>query len=393
MPIIQDRRQAVEPFPMDQSKAQVDPVTECTERLGLPVLRCRCDGSVVSVAPAALALLGYSSADRVREAGRTAASFWQVPDTVSRWLCAPPERREDLHEFAVNGSDGMPRTLLFFRIDAPPTEGASGDVSLLVMDPGSILARQDRRALMARLESIGASCGAVGHKLNNLLAGLIGYLTLLRRAVGGESQSVQRYLDYLDETGGSIRDLTNQLIVIAQKNVSYAMQPVDSLLLTKRAVERACEARPGLRVVLDEPTELTSIEADRAALEEAIAHLVRGVTVVLPATVAVSVSLARQEVDSDMAGLLGLPPGAYVVVRISHTHGPVEAVVRERLFDPYFTHDGKGKGAELDLCKAWGIVALHRGTISVRAVGLEATHVEVVLPVMQGRAQRAERPG
>jgi len=372
---------------MKETRAQAYPAAQQLERLGLAMLRCRPDGSVAAITPAAAALLGFPSAEAAQEVGGTPARFWQTPDGVVHWLSGPLPSGGDLRELEVIGPDESLRRFYFYRGGLPETDGKEEGVWLLVMNPSEILTREARRVLLARLESIGASCGAIGHKLNNLLAGLLGYVTLLRRSVGSESESAQRYLESLDETGRRIQDLTRQLLVIAHKGISYSMQPTDPMLLVRHVVERARQVRPELPVLLEDAGVLPKIEADAAALQEAFEHLIFGTAAVLPATREITLSLRVEAVGPDTAALLNVPQDDYVVAEITHSHAPTREIVRERLFDPYFTYDGKGKGAELDLGKAWGIIALHKGTLTVTPKGAEATHIDVFLPLVKRRMQ------
>jgi signal transduction histidine kinase len=176
--------------------------------------------------------------------------------------------------------------------------------------------------------------------------------------------------------------------VIAQKNISYSMQATDAVALVRQAVEHAAKVRAEVPVTLEEPAALPTVEADANALREALQDLILGAAAVLPGTQQIAVTLTAETVDAHGASLLGIQPGDHIRVRIRHSHAATRPIVRERLFDPYYTHDGKGKGAELSLGRAWGIVAVHKGTIAVTPQSPEATVTDIFLPVLghvQGR--------
>ena len=71
------------------------------------------------------------------------------------------------------------------------------------------------------------------------------------------------------------------------------------------------------------------------------------------------------------------------VVRLSITdNGPgMNAATQERIFEPFFTKKGSGKGTGLGLAVTYGIVERHNGTIQVRSTLHSGTTFTITLPV------------
>lgn len=67
-------------------------------------------------------------------------------------------------------------------------------------------------------------------------------------------------------------------------------------------------------------------------------------------------------------------------------HG-VEPEVIDRIFDPYFTTKGVGKGTGMGLSVVHGIVRSHDGTIKIKSEPGKGTGVEVLLPLIEAEAE------
>jgi two-component system, cell cycle sensor histidine kinase and response regulator CckA len=77
----------------------------------------------------------------------------------------------------------------------------------------------------------------------------------------------------------------------------------------------------------------------------------------------------------------GLSPGSYVRVTVSDTGGGIHPDARERLFEPFFSTKGAGRG--MGLAAAAGIVRAHRGWLGVDDTSPRGTSFVILLPVAQ----------
>jgi len=79
-----------------------------------------------------------------------------------------------------------------------------------------------------------------------------------------------------------------------------------------------------------------------------------------------------------------LRPGPYVRLRVRDTGQGMSAQVQERIFEPYFSTRPVGEGSGLGLAVVHGIVARHRGAITVRSEPGKGAEFEVWLPAAPG---------
>lgn len=91
----------------------------------------------------------------------------------------------------------------------------------------------------------------------------------------------------------------------------------------------------------------------------------------------------------DIEGLQGVCPkplvaGKYVKLSIADTGSGISKESLHKIFDPYFTTKGIGKGTGMGLAIVHGIIESHNGTITVDSKVGKGTVFSIYLPVSQG---------
>jgi CheY-like chemotaxis protein len=81
-----------------------------------------------------------------------------------------------------------------------------------------------------------------------------------------------------------------------------------------------------------------------------------------------------------------LPPGRYVKLMVNDTGTGIDHEIKDRIFDPYFTTKGIGKGSGIGLSVVHGIVKSHNGAISVDSKFGKGTTFSILFPVAEEEA-------
>jgi CheY-like chemotaxis protein len=93
------------------------------------------------------------------------------------------------------------------------------------------------------------------------------------------------------------------------------------------------------------------------------------------------VRLDKRHLTGAAAGLQGVSPGGYLQIRISDTGHGIAPVLKQRIFDPYFTTKAQGKGTGMGLAVARGIVQSHGGAIDVQSQPGKGSCFRVLFPL------------
>jgi CheY-like chemotaxis protein len=84
--------------------------------------------------------------------------------------------------------------------------------------------------------------------------------------------------------------------------------------------------------------------------------------------------------------------GRFVRISISDTGIGMPPHVRDRMFEPFFSTKGEGKGTGLGLATAYGIIRGYGGTIDVESAPGRGTRVDVFLPAVAGLVRPTPAP-
>jgi len=87
-----------------------------------------------------------------------------------------------------------------------------------------------------------------------------------------------------------------------------------------------------------------------------------------------------------------MAPGPYARISVADTGCGMDTRTQARIFDPYFTTKGLGKGTGLGLAVVSGVVKSHRGEISVYSEKGRGTAFKVYLPVITPAGSETPAP-
>jgi len=230
-----------------------------------------------------------------------------------------------------------------------------------------------------RLESIGLLAGGVAHDFNNLLTAVLGNAELLRRSGGGAAETAH-LVGEIEDAARRGAELTGQLLAFGQRQ---ALRPRH---VRPSAVVRAM--RGLLRRLL---TEDIALEVDAAAegvacadpgqLGRVLVNLVVNARDAMPRGGTLRVATEDVALDQERGAV---PAGAYVRLAVTDSGVGMDPETVRRIFDPFFSTKGQGRGTGLGLAVVDGIVRQSGGYLGVEsAPGLGSTF-EVLLPRLEG---------
>jgi PAS domain S-box-containing protein len=244
--------------------------------------------------------------------------------------------------------------------------------------------KMESRMLQAqKLESLGVLAGGIAHDFNNLLMAIIGNLEL---ALGETAPSAKerQLLSDADQAAKQAADLCRQLLVYAGKG-SSKVEPVDvGRLLQEQAKMLEVSASKSTQLLLKLADGLPPINADPTQLRQIFMNLIINASDAIgqaPGVITITTSVLSCDTEylEAIESAHPLPPGPYVSVEVSDTGCGMDAAVRERIFDPFFSTKTTGRG--LGLAAVRGIMNKHGGGIRVYSEPGRGTTFRLLFPV------------
>lgn len=293
--------------------------------------------------------------------------------------------------FHIGEAQGKRRNGATFPLEiiAGEISGRSGAVLLLRDITERKQAAERREQLQQRIqnqqkmESLGLLAGGVAHDFKNMLSVIHGNTQVLQGRladVPAHNEKIARIMSATDRAA----DLCKQMLAYAG-DTEFTIEPLD----LSRIVSRTCRligvslgSKVALHCHLDE--KLPAVRGDVTRVQQVVMNLVLNASEAIGTDaghVTVTTMLRELEADTLEAGCVDerLPTGRYVCLDVKDSGEGIDAKVRERIFDPFFSTKTDGRG--LGLASVIGIVRAHKGTMFVASQAGRGTTFTVVFPV------------
>jgi PAS domain S-box-containing protein len=242
------------------------------------------------------------------------------------------------------------------------------------------------------LQSLAVMAGGVAHDFNNLLCGVVGNAEIaLRNLPGDAPHPVLRSLTEIMTFAGEAAQLSKQMLAYAGRR-SLAIQALEinaELSAALRLLHATVESKAQL--VLELGAGLPPVGADRFQLRQVVTNLILNALDAMEGKRGIlTLRTETLRLEAPRNDHYGVAPGSYVKVTVCDTGAGIDPEARERLFEPFFSTKGPGRG--MGLAAASGIVRAHRGWLGIDETSRQGTSFSVLLPIAQeAMAKRTSR--
>lgn len=344
------------------------------------IYRASASGQFLQTNPALQRMLGYESAEHLRSKD-LATDIFLHPAEYQRLteLLTVSEEIKDI-EAEWKRQDGTSITL---RCSGRRINGANGvpayfEVFVEDVTEKRILEKQLRMA--HKMEAIGRLSGGIAHDFNNHLCVIIGYSSVLKKALGGKDVLCEHALE-IEKAGQRAASLTKQLLAFSRQQV--LTPTVLSLNKLASEMESMLPRLLGedIAVSLTLEPELDSVKADTSQIEQVIMNLAINARDAMPAGGKLNIRTANVEMDQRYTrSHPGSRQGHYVLLRVTDTGTGMDPGTLAHIFEPFFTTKEVGKGTGLGLATVYGIVKQSNGYIWVDSTPGRGTTFDIFLP-------------
>jgi PAS domain S-box-containing protein len=304
------------------------------------------------------------------------------PDDLSGYLAdlysACAERKEYELQFRLRRADGEYRLLLCH--GAPSFEldrtfaghiAACADITDFKRAQQEALARQ-------KLESLGVLAGGIAHDFNNLLGSIKAASELLVEELP-EHLLLRQGIATITTVADRAAEVVRQLMVYAGQE-SATLDVIDLAAVVR-------EMLPLLKVSIskrttfevDMPDHVPMIRASATQIRQVILNLITNASEALQGREG---RVAVQLVEVHPNGSKGTEQsqGHHLRLVVSDTGSGMSDEVQARIFDPFYSTKGAGRG--LGLASVQGIVRSHGGKIEIATAPGRGSRFEIQLPCL-----------
>jgi len=252
---------------------------------------------------------------------------------------------------------------------------------------GPAPARTDDQAQRAhRLESIGMLASGIAHDLNNVLSPIIVAAPLLREHATNPENL--RLINSLEKSAERGVELVRQILSFAH-GVGTVQQRLHVGDLLNEAVALTNGTFPkNISVIPEIPGNLWPIMADPTQIHQVLLNLCVNARDAMPAGGTLTIGAENCLLDQVTAAKIeGGRPGPWTVLYVEDTGTGISAESVARIWEPFFTTKGAGRGTGLGLPTIRGIVASHNGFVALKTQLGSGTTFRVYLPAAEETVQ------
>jgi PAS domain S-box-containing protein len=379
---ITERRRAQEALSISEARNR-----ELVENSNYGIFRISPDGTFLDHNPALLRILGCASPEELRPPALARDIFRYPAQYVE---CMAECRKEgQIHNVETEWrrrDGGIVVVRLHLRRLSVAELTAS--VEVIAEDVTEVRAMERQLHQSQKFEAIGQLAGGVAHDFNNVVGAILGWAELGFDQSRSHPQIAERFAR-IREQAERAAALTRELLAFSRRQI---LQPriVDLNSVTSdlasfldKVIRKDIELK-----VINAP--LDHIKADPTQIEQVLMNLCLNAREAMPQGGRLLIETEMVDIDDSYCRFYPyVKPGRYAVLSVSDTGIGMDAELRERIFEPFFSTKGQGKNSGMGLATAYGIVKQHGGFIHVYSEVGHGTLFRVYLPA--ATAASAER--
>lgn len=225
-----------------------------------------------------------------------------------------------------------------------------------------------------KMASLGKLAAGVAHEINNPLAGILMYASMIKEELP-QDHPMKQDLDMIIEQALRCKDIVKQLLEFARQtpptkariDLNASLNQAISLLENQALFHN-------IKIVKRLDPFVPLVDGDLGRLNQVFINIIINAADAMEGHGTLTIeSLYRRDRET-------------VEVRISDTGCGIPEENLNRIFEPFFTTKGVGKGTGLGLSTSYGIIKDHGGEISVDSKVGRGTTFTISLPVPKDEA-------
>jgi len=261
--------------------------------------------------------------------------------------------------------------------------GLSRDITerIRAEDEKSKLESQLRQS--QKMEAIGTLAGGIAHDFNNILAVIMGYaeLTLYETP---ETDPRRNKLGEIIKASNRAKDLVRQILDFSRK-AERTKKPLLIAPFLKETLKMVRASIPSTIVIEEKISAVDStVLGDQSQLHQVIINLCTNAFHAMEEQGGtLSITLDSLQLGREEAAGIGGAEGRFVRLIVADSGCGMSPALQSRIFEPYFTTKGVGKGSGMGLAVVHGILRSHGGLMRLTSQEGKGSSFEVFLPAIE----------
>ena len=243
-----------------------------------------------------------------------------------------------------------------------------------------------------KMEALGKLTGGIAHDYNNMLSVVTGYSELLEKALADKPKLAQ-YAYEIGRAGDRGAMLTKKLLNFSRKkSPNEECHNLNKLLDDERhMLEKILTAR--IQLVIDKDNKLWSVWIDEGDFEDALINICINSMHAIEESGTLTIHTKNEKLSDVDAQMLDLKTaGDYVVLRITDTGCGMDALTKEKIFDPFYSTKGD-EGTGLGLSQVYAFIQRCNGAVRVYSEPGEGTRFTFYFPRFDSVTDEPKREG
>lgn len=291
------------------------------------------------------------------------------------------ENLSDQYEFKIVARNGEEKWVIM----SAGTMDYQGKLSII----GTLFEVTERKNLESRLhymqkmEAIGKLAGGVAHDFNNILGVIVGHASLVQLGIP-QTDPLQVNVNQILSSTERAATLTQRLLTYGTRKGS-SLHPCDLASLVRHQKKFLTGILPGaIRLVIGSDAKTVPVKADSPQIERILMNLVVNARDAMPSGGTIEVHTGIVDINTDFVKKHDFgKPGTYAFLSVNDTGMGMDENVRKRIFEPFFSTKGTGKGTGFGLSIVYDIVKDHNGYITVSSALKQGSLFTVYLPLTE----------
>ncbi|VAW42382.1 PAS/PAC sensor hybrid histidine kinase, partial [hydrothermal vent metagenome] len=244
-----------------------------------------------------------------------------------------------------------------------------------------------------RLESLTLMAGGLAHDFNNLLVAMMGQISIAQAKIDSEHPALEN-LDKATKVTETAALLTRQLLAFTGQG-HFQVASIHLTALIQQNLQLFQDTLPAnvtFKTNLEQ--HLPHIQADGLQIQQVIMNLLLNAVQAIgtqEGTITVTTApyrLSLDEADQWQHFNHFITDGDFVLLEMADTGQGMDEETRNRIFDPFFSTKGTGRG--LGLAAVLGIVRGHKGAVRAKSKATQGTTFQLLFPSDKAKGSDGE---